>query len=102
MVSIRLSRVGNRNAPAFRVIAQESHRAPKSQALEILGSYIPRLTPKTIQLKAERIKYWMSKGAQTSDTVHNLLVSQGIITGKKKSVTTITAKRKVKLEKAKA
>ncbi len=100
MLTIRLTRVGTRNAPAFRVVVQEKHRAPVSKSIEILGNYTPRL--KFIKLNAERIQHWISKGAQPSETLHNLFVAQGIIKDKKVGVSSITKKRTVKMNKAKA
>ncbi len=82
---IRLQRRGRTNDPSFRVILVESKRGPKSgNYLEMLGSYDPRTA--RIALEGERIKHWISKGAQVSDTVHNLLISQKVIEGKKKNV----------------
>ncbi|HEY5383127.1 MAG TPA: 30S ribosomal protein S16 [Candidatus Paceibacterota bacterium] len=85
MITIRLTRVGKKNDPSFRVIVVESKRKPQpGNYLEMVGSYDPR-TDRT-QLKAERIKHWIAMGAQTSDTVHNLLVSNKIIDAKKINV----------------
>jgi small subunit ribosomal protein S16 len=81
MLVIRLTRVGKRNQPAFRVVLTERKNPVRGKFIEILGSYNPRL--KTKALKEERIKYWLSKGAQTSPTVHNLLVNEKIIEAKK-------------------
>ncbi len=100
MLTIRLTRVGTRNAPAFRVVVQEKQQAPVSKSLEILGNYTPRL--KFIKLDAERIKYWISKGAQPSETLNNLFVSQGIIEAKKVGKSTITKKRAVRIAKKQA
>ncbi|MFH0906960.1 MAG: 30S ribosomal protein S16 [bacterium] len=91
MLIIRLNRTGKKNASSFRIVLIEKTAAPKSgKFLEILGNYNPRL--KEIGLKQERIKYWISKGVQTSETVHNLLVSQGVINGPK-------IKKKIKIKK---
>lgn len=82
MLTIRLSRVGRKNDPSFRVIVVDSKKKTKTgNYLEMVGSYDPRSN--RIDLKAERIKHWMAHGAQASDTVHNLLVSQKIIDAKK-------------------
>jgi ribosomal protein S16 len=59
----------------------EKREAVKGQFIEILGNYNPRL--KTKAFKTERIKYWISKGAQASPTVHNMLVSENIVSGPK-------------------
>lgn len=77
MLVIRLTRIGKRNQPSYRVVLTEKKNPVKGKFIEILGSYNPRL--KTKAFKAERIKYWLSKGAQASPTVHNLLVSEKII-----------------------
>ena len=81
MIVIRLTRVGKKNQPAYRVVLTEKSNPVKGKFIEILGSYNPRL--KTRALKAERIQYWLSKGAQASPTVHNLLVSEKVISGAK-------------------
>ena len=85
MLTIRLQRRGRKNDPSFRVIILDSKRGPKSGSyLELLGNYDARVD--RVELKADRIKHWMSMGAQVSDTVHNLLVSNKIIEGKKRNV----------------
>ncbi len=87
MLSIRLSRVGKKKQPSYRLIVTEKSRDPWGKHLEILGSYNPRTEPNSIQLKEDRVKYWLEKGAQPSPTVHNLLVDAGIIKGEKVKAT---------------
>jgi len=95
MLKIRLKRVGRKHDPSFRVILTDSRRGTKSGAyLENLGFNNPRTKEKSF--KADRIKYWISKGAQPSKVVHNFLVEQKIIGGLKKNVVRI--KRKPKKE----
>ena len=78
MLTIRLIKIGKRNNSNFRVVLIDKTAAPKSgKFLEILGNYNPH--SKEINLEGERIKYWISKGAQVSETVHNLLVRKGVI-----------------------
>jgi len=85
MLMIRLQRVGRKNEPSFRLVLTDSKNATKSgKFLEILGSHSFRKDG-TI-LKADRIKHWMSVGAQVSDTAHNLLITQKVITAKKRNV----------------
>lgn len=85
MLMIRLQRVGRKNEPSFRLVLTDSKNAAKSgKFLEILGSHNFRKDG-TI-LKAERINHWISMGAQVSDTAHNLLVTNKVLTGKKKNV----------------
>ena len=97
MTIIRLTRVGRRNQPFFRVVVTEKSRSTKSKVLEIVGSFNPRDRTKSLVLKKERILYWISKGSQVSDTVHNLLISGGVLTGSKRRVTPKTLKKKKKI-----
>ncbi len=85
MIIIRLQRRGRKNDPSFRVIVVDSKRAAKTgDFLEVVGNYDPRVD--RVELKADRIKHWMSEGAQVSDTVHNILINAKIIEGKKRNV----------------
>lgn len=86
MLVIRLQRTGRKNKATFRVVLQEHSQAPKAAAQEILGSYNPHAAQRAdqITLNTERIQHWLSKGAQPSPTVHNMLIERGIIEGKKK------------------
>lgn len=81
MLVIRFQRVGRKNDPAFRIVLTEKRSKPKSGEIEILGSFHPKT--KETRLKNERILYWLSKGAKASPRVHNLLISKGVIRGKK-------------------
>ena len=84
MLIIRLQRVGRVHEPTFRVVLVDSKRGTKSgQALEILGNHDTRKSKNDSNVNSERILYWISKGAQLSDTVRNLLITKKIITGKK-------------------
>ena len=86
MLKIRLQRVGRKAEPSFRLVLTDSKNSTKSgKYLEILGNYDARRGEKS-EFKADRVKYWMSKGAQTSGTVHNLLIEKKIINGKKVNV----------------
>ncbi len=71
MLKIRLRRMGLRNRPAYRVVVIDSRKARDGEYLESVGHYDPRT--KLLDLKTERIGHWVSKGAQTSDTVGRLL-----------------------------
>lgn len=85
MITIRLSRVGRKNDPSFRVIVVDSKKKPKTGSyLEMVGSYDPRAD--RVELKNERILHWMQNGATVSETVHNLLVSKKVIDAKKINV----------------
>jgi len=85
MLMIRLQRVGRKHDPSFRVVLTDKRNGPQSgKFLEVLGNYNARFGTPT--LKGDRIKHWMEKGAKPSDTVHNLLVSEKVIEGKKINV----------------
>jgi small subunit ribosomal protein S16 len=86
MLKIRLQRVGKKHEPVFRVVVCDSKRGPKSNDnVEILGSYDPRDKNETV-IDGDRVKHWISNGAQVSDTVTNILINKGIIKGEKVNV----------------
>lgn len=101
MLMIRLQRIGRKNDPAFRVVLTDSKNAAKSGKFkEILGSY--NLKSGEVLFKADRIKYWISNGAQASATVHNFLVHQKLVEGKKKNVLSKKTPTKARKELKKA
>lgn len=73
MLMIRLARIGARKQPHYRVVVIDKERARNGRSVEVVGLYNPRTNPTTIDLKRDRIDYWVSKGAQLSDTVSRLL-----------------------------
>ena len=82
MLTIRFFRIGKKNQPSFRIVVCDKRNAPRGgRFLEIVGFYNPR-TKETI-VEKEKIIAWISKGAKASATVHNLLIKQGVIEGKK-------------------
>ena len=100
MLAIKLSRIGKKHRPHFRIIVLEKSKDPWGDFKENLGSYNPRT--KELVIKADRVKHWIDQGAQPTNTVHNILVAQGIVDGEKRRVSRISKKRQVKLdEKAK-
>jgi small subunit ribosomal protein S16 len=70
---IRLSRVGARKQPYYRVVVIEKDRARDGRSVEVVGTYNPRTNPASVDLKRERIDHWVSKGAQMSATVARLV-----------------------------
>lgn len=95
MLKIRLQRFGKRGQPHFRVVLTDSRHGTRSgKFLEILGWYNARTH--AADLKRERIAARMKEGAQASDTMHNLLIRHGVITGVKRDVA--SRKRKTKGE----
>lgn len=89
MLKIRFQRIGRKNDPSFRAVLTDSKNSTKSgKFIEILGTYNPRAKNDGAKRKldAQRIKYWMSQGAKCSETMHNFLVHDGIVSGKKTNV----------------
>ena len=85
MLMIRFQRTGRTNDPSFRIVLLEKERAAKDGNItEQLGTYNPR--SKALTLDGEKVKYWISKGAQPTDSIRNLLINQKIIEGKKVNV----------------
>lgn len=97
MLTIRLSRIGKKKKPAYRVIISEKTKDPYGNALEILGSYNP--FSKDLSVDGDRVNYWLSKGAGMSPTINNLLLENKIIKGEK-TVASKRGKKAVAAEKA--
>jgi len=70
---IRLSRTGARKQPLYRIVVIEKERARNGLPVEVVGTYNPRTNPGTIDLKRDRVDYWVSKGAQMSERVGKLV-----------------------------
>jgi small subunit ribosomal protein S16 len=79
MLKIRLTRVGKKNSPAYRVVVAEQKRAVQRKFIEILGHYNPIMKPKQLVIDKERALFWISQGAQPSDTVTNLMCTLGYL-----------------------
>jgi small subunit ribosomal protein S16 len=92
MLTIRLSRIGKKKKPLYRLIISEKAKDPWGKAMEILGIYDPYT--KELKPKADRIKYWLSKGAQMSPTVNNLLIGKEVIQGQKAKASKAGTKKK--------
>ena len=82
MLMIRFQRIGRKNDPAFRIAVLDKASGPKAgKYVDLVGTYNPKT--KAVTLKPEAIKSWMSKGAQVSPSLHNLLVKEGVVEGAK-------------------
>ena len=97
MLTIRLSRVGKKKAPLFRVIVQPKTRDPWAKSVEILGHYNPRT--KALVVAADQVKHWLEKGAQCSPTVWNLFLDHKLVEGKKIAKSHISDRKKATMEK---
>ena len=73
MLSIRMTRMGSKKKPYFRVVVTEGRTALQSSFVENLGTYNPRVKPAKVELNRERMQYWLKKGAKPSDSVRTLL-----------------------------
>jgi len=102
MLMIRLQRLGRKKSPSYRLVVSEKARDPQAKSLEILGHYNPVAIPKIVELKEDRIKFWLAQGAQLSESVNNLFVNAGIVTGAKLKSVAISNKRQAKIDKIKA
>ena len=78
-VRLRLTRVGGKKDPVWRVVAADQRSPRDGRVIEIVGQYNPQTSPSTIVLNEERIREWLSKGAQPTGTVRKLLRTQGIV-----------------------
>jgi small subunit ribosomal protein S16 len=81
MVRIRLRRMGKRHQPSYRVVVADSESPRNGRFIENIGFYNPRNEPPTIEIDAERARYWLSVGAQPSDPAARLLRKVGILGG---------------------
>ncbi len=79
MLRIRLRRTGKKKQPQYRVVVAEQRASRDGAFVEVIGHYNPRTEPKTLVLKEDRVKHWLSEGAQPSETVHRLFHAEGLI-----------------------
>ena len=77
-VKLRLTRVGSKKNPVYRIVAADSRSPRDGKFLEIVGRYNPQTDPSTIELDEEKVRDWLAKGAQPSSTVQRLLKVKGV------------------------
>ena len=82
-VRIRLTRVGMKKQPTYRVVVADSRSARVSRAIETIGHYNPRTEPIEVNIDADKAKAWLAKGAKPSDTVERLFKNAGILPAEK-------------------
>ena len=80
MVKIRLSRTGAKKQPTYRIVVADEDFKRDGRFLENIGTYDPKFNPVKLTVKEDRLKYWVSKGAQTTDTIRTLLKAKKIAT----------------------
>ena len=79
MVKIRLRRMGAKKAPYYRIVVADSRSPRDGRCIEEIGSYNPLTKPATVNVDAEKVQSWISKGAQPTDTVRGLLKNAGVL-----------------------
>jgi small subunit ribosomal protein S16 len=79
LLKIRLARVGKKKQPSYRVVIADSRSPRDGRYVEIVGSYNPRTEPTTFVIDEEKVKGWLSKGAQPTTVLHKLLAKQGLL-----------------------
>ncbi|MBR2160256.1 MAG: 30S ribosomal protein S16 [Clostridia bacterium] len=78
-VKMRLTRLGAKKAPTYRIVVCDSRCARDAEYIENLGHYNPQIATPELVINAERAQYWLSKGVQPTETVKSLLVKAGVI-----------------------
>ncbi len=79
MVKIRLRRIGRKKLPIYQIVAADARERRDGAFLEVLGQYAPKARPHKIELKEDRVAYWLSVGAQPTDTARSLIRSTGLL-----------------------
>ena len=77
-VKLRLTRVGSKKNPIYRIVAADSRSPRDGKFIEIVGRYNPQLEPSLIEVDEEKVRAWLQKGAQPTETVGRLLKIKGI------------------------
>ena len=79
MVAMRLTRIGSKKRPYYRIVVIDKRRARNGRFLEVLGQYNPIARPAQVEINAERAQYWLAMGAEPSETVRSLLRQKELV-----------------------
>jgi small subunit ribosomal protein S16 len=79
LVTMRLSRIGSKKRPYYRIVVIDKRRARNGRFLEVVGQYNPIANPVQMEVNAERAQYWLSKGALPSETVRSILRKKELV-----------------------
>ena len=79
MVTMRLSRIGSKKRPYYRIVVIDKRRARNGRFLEVVGKYNPIANPVQMEINADRAQYWLSKGAEPSETVRSILRKKELV-----------------------
>ncbi len=96
MLKIRLKRFGKKKQPHYRIVVAEASRSRDSKTVEEVGYYHPLTKPSTIKIDKDRVKHWLEKGAQPTDTVAQILTKEKLFKSKKKKSKLSEGKKKKK------
>ena len=99
MLKIRLKRTGRRGEPHYRIVVVEAKRPRDGRTVEEIGYYNPRNNPTLFEVQKDRAEYWLSKGAQPTDTIAQYFVKEGILKGLRRGSTKPNTEKKTKEEK---
>ncbi len=78
-VKIRLTRMGSKKRPHYRIVVSDSRSARDGRFIEVLGNYDPRRVEDTFKVDVDRAKYWVGQGAQLTDSARRMLKGKGIL-----------------------
>lgn len=95
-VKIRLTRMGDKKSPFYRIVVADSRSPRDGKFVEILGTYNPLTNPSEIKVDTEKVKTWMNNGAKPTDTVKDILVKAGVMEKPAQKKTQTKPKRKEK------
>ena len=98
MVKIRLTRMGDKKSPFYRIIVADSRAPRDGKFIDIVGTYNPLVEPAEIKIDEEKAKHWLSVGALPTDTVKAMFVNAGIIENAKKAPAKTKATKKKQAE----
>ena len=98
MVKIRLTRMGDKKAPFYRIVVADERAPRDGRFIDLLGTYNPLTDPAEVKIDADKTKQWLKNGAQPTDTVKSILVQQGVIPAGKRPPAKTGGKKAVKEE----
>jgi len=80
LVAMRLTRIGSKKRPYYRIVVIDKRRARNGRFLEVLGQYNPIASPAKVEINSERAQYWLARGAEPSETVRSILRQKELVT----------------------
>lgn len=92
-VKIRLTRLGDKKSPFYRVVVTDSRKSRSGEYIENLGTYNPLANPAEIKINGDRAKYWIANGAQPTETARTILVREGLVEAAKRAPKTDKKKK---------